>query len=195
MNWIIVGLGNPGGSYSNTRHNAGFLAIDYIHDKFWSTDWKKKLLSKTIHATAEIGVHKAELIKPQTFMNLSGRSVQKYVKSHEDIKQCIVLHDDVHIPIGTFKISIGKNDGGHNGVTSIIQTLHSKDFIRIRIGIAPRQAEDNSTPKIKLDDFVLGKFTADEKDVLEKLFPTIANAVEVIIEKSPEDAMQIYNAK
>lgn len=193
MSWIIVGLGNPGGAYANTRHNAGFMAIDFLHDHYFSSDWRKKLLAKTVHATSEIANQSVDLVKPQTFMNLSGRAVQRYIKSHEAVAQLIVLHDDVHLPIGTFKVSIGRGDGGHNGVTSLIATLHSKEFIRIRIGVAPIPMEAIPTRKIKLDEFVLGKFLPSEREALEKIYPQIPAAIEVVITEGVQAAMAKYN--
>lgn len=195
MNWIIVGLGNPGGEYKNTRHNAGFLAVDFLQDKFNFSDWKKKIFSNATISTGEINSNNVTLIKPETFMNLSGRAVSKYIKTREDIGRLIVIQDDVHLPIGTFKISFGKGDGGHNGITSLHQILKSKDFIRIRIGISPVQSEENQNYKIKLDDFVLGKFTPDEKDNLLKVFPEVEKSIHLILLNGIDVAMNISNTK
>lgn len=193
MNWTIALLGNPGSQYKYTRHNAGFLTGDFLQENWTSTDWKKKMFSNATIATSEFDGNQITLIKPETFMNLSGRAVQKYINTKDDIKTLIVVQDDVHLPIGTFKISFGRGDGGHNGITSLHQALKTKDFIRIRIGVAPIKTAENQNYKIKLDDFVLGKFTQEERDLLEKLFPEIKKAIETIITKDVNEAMNVFN--
>lgn len=195
MNWTIALLGNPGSQYKYTRHNAGFLVGDFLNDKWSGSDWKKKIFSNATVSQAEVENNIITLIKPETFMNLSGRAVQKYIKTKDDIKTLIVIQDDVHLPIGTFKISVGRGDGGHNGITSLHQTLKTKDFIRIRVGVAPIKNEENQNYKIKLDDFVLGKFTQEERDKLEKIYPEVEKAIRHIILNGVEEAMNIFNTK
>jgi PTH1 family peptidyl-tRNA hydrolase len=196
MNWYIVGLGNPGSAYTHTRHNVGFLAVDFLREKF-SCDpgWKKRLFAKAVTADGTIADTPVQFILPQTYMNLSGVAVQKFVKTPEAIAHMIVIHDDVHLPIGTLKISTDRGDGGHNGITSLMDTLKSKAFIRIRVGVAPAKVEGLETPRIKLDDYVLGKFKPEERETLEALFPKIRNIITHIIEKGLADAMNVYNAK
>ncbi len=193
MNWNIVGLGNPGSEYKNTRHNTGFLVLDYLRERWLCTDWKKKIFSNASVSQSETDGNQITLIKPETFMNLSGRAVIKYVKTKDDLSRLVVVQDDVHLPIGTFKFSFGRGDGGHNGITSLHQALKSKDFIRLRVGVAPQTATDNQGYKIKLDDFVLGKFTAEEKLLLNKQMPQILEAFNLLFTKGLSETMEKYN--
>jgi PTH1 family peptidyl-tRNA hydrolase len=196
MQWTIVGLGNPGSAYTHTRHNVGFLAVDYIRERTsCEAGWTKRLFAKALTANGTIADAPVQFILPQTFMNQSGNAVKKFVKTPEAIAHMIVIHDDVHLPIGTLKISIDRGDGGHNGITSLMDTLKSKAFMRIRVGIAPEKFEGADAPRIKLDDYVLGKFKPEEREVLESLFPKIRKIVEHIITKGLPDAMNVYNAK
>ncbi len=192
MKWFIVGLGNPGNEYTKSRHNTGFLVLDFLQTKWEFSDWKKKIFSNSISTSGMINNDEIKLIKPNTFMNNSGRAVIKYVKSKEEINNLIVIQDDVHIPIGNFKISFGRGDGGHNGITSIQQTLKSKDFIRVRVGVAPNELE-NQAYKIKLDKFVLENFKKEEKEILDKTLEEISKSIEKIITFGIDSAMNEYN--
>jgi len=196
---LIAGLGNPGKEYAKTRHNAGFLFADYFferyRDDFGFADWKldKKLKSEISISkiksplillykrgeSSSLPLLKGELerdfkiilLKPQTFMNLSGEAVaaaKKYYKVKlEDI---IVAHDDIDLLLGKYKISIGSSSAGHNGVQNIIDMLGTKNFKRLRIGI------ENRTDKTKIptEKYVLGKLTAAEMKVLKKTTSTAA---------------------
>lgn len=196
MQWTIVGLGNPGSAYTHTRHNVGFLAVDYLRERTsCEAGWTKRLFAKALTANGTIADTPVQFILPQTFMNLSGTAVKKFVKNPEAIAHTIVIHDDVHLPIGTIKISTDRGDGGHNGITSLMDTLKSKAFIRIRVGVAPLKTESGVTPQIKLDEYVLGKFKPEERETLEALFPKIRSAVEHIIAKGLPDAMNVFNQK
>jgi PTH1 family peptidyl-tRNA hydrolase len=152
-----------------------------------SGDWKKALLSRSYTAASEICHTPVKFIKPQTFMNLSGKAVSRYVQNHET-DRLIVIHDDAHIPQGTFKISYGKNDGGHNGITSIIESLHSKNFIRIRVGIAPGESKH-----VSLERYVLEKMPMTERGRLEQTTTQINTAIEHIITQGLPSAMSTYN--
>ncbi len=165
---LIIGLGNPGKEYEKTRHNAGFLAVDKIvsSSEYQVSSVKQKFNAEISQGT--INNEKTILAKPQTFMNNSGQAVRAildyYKINPEDI---IVIHDDLDIPLGEFKISKNKNSGGHKGVQSIIDHLGTKDFTRIRIGI---NAENKKTPTEK---FVLGKFSEDETREIERVIGEI----------------------
>lgn len=196
MQWTIVGLGNPGSAYTHTRHNVGFLAVDHIREHTsCEAGWTKRLFAKALTASGAIADTSVQFILPQTFMNLSGTAVKKFVKTPDAIAHTIVIHDDVHLPLGSVKISIDRGDGGHNGITSLMDTLKSKSFIRIRVGVAPKKIEGAEALRIKLDDYVLGKFKPEERETLEALFPKIRHIVEHIITKGLADAMNVYNAK
>ncbi len=165
---LIIGLGNPGEEYEKTRHNAGFLAVDKIvsNSEYQLLSVKQKFNAEI--SQGAINNEKTILAKPQTFMNNSGqaaRAILDYYKINaEDI---IVIHDDLDIPLGEFKISKNKNSGGHKGVQSIIDHLGTKDFMRIRIGI---NVENKKTPTEK---FVLGRFGEDEMGEIEGVIKEI----------------------
>lgn len=153
---LIVGLGNPGKKYERTRHNVGFLAVDALRNDTFS-EWK---LLKSLEAEAsegEIEGKKVILLKPQTFMNLSGRAVSAAMKKYRiTYEHLIVIHDDLDIPFGEIKAQKNKSAAGHNGVQSVIDALGTKDFWRMRVGIGARPKEMAS------DVFVLQKFSVAE---------------------------------
>lgn len=173
---LVVGLGNPGKEYENTRHNTGRILVGMIEKKFEDS--------------------KIKFITPDTFMNNSGKAVSPLIKSKKDLAQLVVIYDDIDLPLGKIKISFNRSSGGHNGLNSVIKALKSQEFLRIRIGISP------STPSGKLKkpsgekailNFLLGEFKKPELETLKKLSKTIAEAVETIFSESKEKAMSIYN--
>mgnify|MGYP000865314246 CR=1 FL=1 len=168
---IIVGLGNPGKKYKNTRHNIGQdIVIEFAKNNGFSS-WYTPNHGEYMESRGEFKGEKAIAIIPLTFMNLSGRAIAHFVKTEEDLKKLIVVHDDLDIPIGEIKESINRGDGGHNGVNNIIKVLGSKDFKRIRIGISP-VGEDGKINKIKykglVEKYVLDKFEEMEWNSLVK---------------------------
>lgn len=170
---LIVGLGNPGAKYQKTRHNLGFLVIDYLAQ---NEEWKKSKKTNCLYLKKQINSEAVELIKPQTFMNNSGRAVNYAQKKHyikpEDI---IVIHDDIDLPLGEIKIQKGRGSAGHHGVQSVIDQLGTKDFTRMRIGIKPI---NNTEGRItNAEKFVLENFTAEEKDLIKQI---IEKAVQMI---------------
>lgn len=172
----IVGLGNPGEEYINTRHNAGRMVADNF-----ATKNKSK---------------KAKILVPDTFMNHSGKFVVKYIKSQKAAQNLVVIYDDLDLPLGSIKISYNKSAGGHRGVESIIKSLKTQEFVRLRIGVAP------TTPSGKLKkpkgekavlDFILGQFKPKEMDILKKVFKKTNEALTCIAEEGRERAMNLYN--
>jgi len=166
---LIIGLGNPGKEYEKTRHNAGFLAVDKIANNF---QFPISNFNSKFNAEISQGIisnEKVILAKPQTFMNNSGQAVKAildyYKINPEDI---IVIHDDLDITLGEFKISKNKNFGGHKGVQSIIDCLRTKDFTRIRIGI-----DGERNKKVPAEKFVLEKFSGEEMVEIEKVIKEI----------------------
>jgi PTH1 family peptidyl-tRNA hydrolase len=178
---LIVGLGNPGKEYEKTRHNAGFLFVDYFREKyrekFSFDDWRscKRLKSETSYG--KFKKQRIVLLKPQTFMNLSGEAVAAAVKyyklSPEDI---IIVHDDIDLALGKYKISKNSSSAGHNGAQNIIDLLGTKDFTRIRIGVENRgdKKPASSADKIPTEKYVLGKFASAEMKVISKILPEIS---------------------
>ena len=185
---IIIGLGNPGKKFQKTRHNLGFIFVDYLKRKyqFPSFQIKEDLFSKI--SSGKILKEKVILVKPQTFMNLSGEAV-KAIKDYFKVpsEQIWVIHDDLDLPLGKAKISKGKGSGGHKGVQSIIDSLKTKNFIRFRIGIMPKDK------KVIKKEFVLDKFSKEELRIILPLKKKLALALETAIEKGINQAMEIIN--
>ncbi len=173
---LVVGLGNPGKEYENTRHNAGRIVIGLIENKLED--------------------QKIKFITPDTFMNNSGKAVAPLVKTKKDLEKLVVIYDDIDLPLGRMKISFNRSSGGHNGVESIIKSVKSQEFLRIRIGVTP----STPTGKIKKPkgekavlNFLLGEFKKSELDELKKLSKKVAEAIEMFYSEGMGKAMSIYN--
>ena len=185
--FIIVGLGNPSKEYEGTRHNAGFEVIDRISDKYnISVDTKKHraLIGKGI-----IEGQKVILAKPQTFMNLSGESVRSlldYYKVDEE-QELIVIYDDISLEPGQLRIRLKGSAGGHNGIKNIIAHLGTQEFPRIKVGVGAKP------PKMDLADYVLSRFSKEDREKMEQAFKDAAEAVEVMIAEGPDAAMNQFN--
>lgn len=187
---IIVGLGNPGAQYKYSRHNIGFQVLDNfaIRNVSNSLKWKKKFLAHIIYHR----FHGQEiiLVKPQTFMNLSGRSIKEitaYYNIHHN--QLLIIYDDFHLPLGNIRIRKRGSSGGHHGMESIINSLKSEDIPRLRIGIR----NDKLLENLDYSDFVLSNFLPEEKDLVENTIVHAVQAVEDILNKDYEFAMREYN--
>lgn len=193
--FYIIALGNPGKEYDSTRHNVGWIIADSLRERYSLSEpvMSVKQLSRLSHGVVA-GVP-VTLIYPDTFMNHSGNAVARAVPKEERDK-IIVIYDDIALPIGQLKLSIGRGDGGHNGIRSITGMLGTKDFVRIRIGIAPTSF---FTGKVKvvsgaeLPRFVLGRFGKSERKELSALDSTVADALELIVTKGVTAAMNKYN--
>lgn len=186
---LIVGLGNPGSQYTLTRHNIGFLAIDKISDAFLiSMDTDKK--HKAICGKGKMGQETVILAKPQTYMNLSGESVQSlaayYKIKPEDV---IVLSDDISLDFGQLRIRKKGSAGGHNGLKSIIQCLGTNEFPRVKIGVGER------IPGQDLADHVLGRFPKDQIKQVDEMTNEACEAVFAMIHDGIDSAMNQYNGK
>lgn len=188
---LIVGLGNPGKKYEETRHNVGFLVID----KFFasrSDDFDKFKMSKKFKADVskgEVLEEKIILAKPQTFMNNSGDAVSTLIKFYKiDLNDLIVIHDDIDLPLGKIRISQAASSAGHKGIEDIIKKLGSNEFIRLRIGI-----QSDLLGEIPTEDFVLQNFTEQEKKEIEKNLDLILEAIDVILTRGPTEAMNLFN--
>lgn len=186
--YLIVGLGNPGREYVNTRHNIGFEAIDVLCGKYGVTLNKTKFRADC--GEGFIAGEKAIFIKPQTYMNLSGESVREFAEFYKaDIDHIIVLFDDVALPVGRLRVRPKGSAGGHNGIKNIIYQLGSEEFARVRIGIgAP------SHPDFPMADYVLGRFSKDEIELLIPAVKRAADAVETIITDGVGAAMNMFNS-
>lgn len=174
--FYLIGLGNPGEEYAESRHNTGRMAVDFFNQK----NPNKKI--KTIESGE--------------FMNNSGRAVGKIIKSKKVAEKLIVVYDDIDLPVGSLKISYNKSSGGHRGLESIIKTIKTKEFTRIRIGIAPTTPSGKikkPSDEQKVLDFILGKFKPTEMEVLKKVFKKASEAIQTIVEEGREKAMNVFN--
>ncbi|ABW20175.1 aminoacyl-tRNA hydrolase [Alkaliphilus oremlandii] len=182
---IIVGLGNPGKKYDATRHNIGFEAIDMLAKR--NNIEVKKLKHKALCGEGTIGGNKVLLVKPQTFMNLSGQSLLDIVQFYKvDPKNIVVLYDDIDIPVGTLRIREKGSSGTHNGMKSIIYLLQTDQFPRIRIGVGKPQFGD-------LADYVLGRFPKEEIPTMLETLERASQAVETLVKDGIAVSMNRYN--
>ncbi len=185
-NWLIVGLGNLGLQYEKTRHNLGFMLIDRLANQFQTV--VKREECRALIGRAVIENQTVELVKPQTFMNLSGESVSCLLKKPErNLKKTIVISDDLALPFGSIRLRPKGSDGGHNGLKSIIACVKSQDFIRLRIGIQPEHPINDTSR------FVLENFSKNDFADVEKILEHSAEAVRTIIAEGIEKAMMKFN--
>ncbi len=183
--WLVVGLGNPGDDYADTRHNIGFMVIDALSARC-SISIRQKT-TNFIYGRGFIGEQKAVLIKPLTFMNRSGNAVWEAIRMHEDIENILVVHDDLDLETGVIKIRKSGSSGGHNGVQSIIDRLGSQEFIRLKIGIG----RPNRGPAEK---YVLRRFNKQESPVMEEAVERAADAVQEILTKGVTYAQNRFHS-
>jgi PTH1 family peptidyl-tRNA hydrolase len=182
---LIVGLGNPGSQYDRTRHNAGFLALDRFAQKNNAGNYR--VAHESFMADVLVGTEKVLLLKPQTYMNLSGRAVASAVQFYKlTPEQLLVLVDDVALPAGTIRIRAGGSAGGHNGLRDIEAALNTQDYPRLRIGVDP-------PGNIPQKDYVLGFFTAEQKPKLDSAFSTAADAITTWVNEGIAAAMNRFN--
>lgn len=179
---LIVGLGNPGREYKNTRHNVGFMVLDNYLGKI---SWKTKM--ESYFYLTEVNGEQIMFIKPLTYMNLSGLSVSKIVNFYKiDMKDILVIHDDLDINVGLYKIKRNSSSGGHNGIKSIISELKSEEFGRLKIGIS-------KSVQIPVDKYVLGKFSSEEFEKINNNMNTFNKIIDTFIKFGIEEAMALYN--
>ncbi len=193
----IVALGNPGEEYENTRHNVGFLMLDYVVEKSDLSTPNYSMAYEGRVTKGKINGEEVMFLYPETFMNHSGVAVRKLVPLDE-IGNLIVIYDDVDLPLGKVKISHGRGDGGHNGIKSIIGSLGDKDFVRVRVGISLVNTETGLPVRPqgdKLGDFVLKKFTKGELEELELVKTKVKELMEMIVKEGVVKAMNKFNEK
>lgn len=185
--YIIVGLGNPGRKYENTRHNLGFITIDRLASKH---DIKvDKIKFKALVGDGRIAGQKVLLVKPQTYMNLSGESVREVANFYKvEPDEIIVIYDDLDLPLGNLRIRKSGSAGTHNGMKSVVYQLKSDQFPRVRIGIGQNGDKD-------IIDFVIGGFRKEEVPILEDTVDKAVMAIEGMIGETVDIAMNKYNSK
>ena len=186
INWLVVGLGNPGARYEKTRHNLGFMLIDYLAREFQTSVKREEcraLVGRTVVENQTV-----ELVKPQTFMNLSGESIACFLKKdNRAAEKLIVISDDLALPLGKIRLRPKGSAGGHNGLKSIIQCLHTNEFTRLRIGMQPEHPVNDTK------DYVLENFSKTDLAQLEEVLRDSAEAIRAIIKDGVETAMAKYN--
>lgn len=183
---VIVGLGNPGREYENTRHNVGWWLLDHLHRTWHFDAWKKD--GDAVTATGLVGTKKVKLVKPQTYMNLSGAVLRPYLKREgwNAAQDLLVVVDEVAIPAGEYRLRAAGSPGGHNGLKSIEAHLKSPTYPRLRIGIRP---VDERRAVGDLADFVLHTMPKDERVIVEALWPRLQTAIELWIAEGTEKAV------
>ena len=181
---LIVGLGNPDKEYDKTRHNVGFMVIDsYLGSVNWSNKFNALYCEKVING------EKIIFVKPLTYMNNSGNAVGEFVRYFNiDNKDILVIQDDLDLNVGDYKLKCHSSSGGHNGIKSIISSLGNQDFSRLKVGIG-------SVKKDEVIDYVLGKFSKSELEVLNELFNTFDKIINSFINEGIDKTMNVYNTK
>ncbi len=187
IEYLVVGLGNPDRKYENTRHNAGFMMIDYLSDKFGARVNRVKF--KSTVGEGRIGSHKVLFMKPSTYMNNSGEAVVEAMNFYKiPAENVVILLDDINLDVGKMRIRLKGSDGGQNGMKNIIYLSGSDKFPRVKIGIG-----NKPNPNYDLAAWVLSKFSDDEIKALEKIGKNTAEAVELILDGKTQEAMNRFN--
>ena len=188
VEYIVVGLGNPGKEYAHTRHNAGFIAVDKLAEKYNCSITKMKY--KALITDCIIAGKRVLLMKPQTFMNLSGEAVTQAMNFYKiPPENVIVMFDDISLAVGKMRIRRKGSDGGQKGMRSIIELSGSQNFPRVKIGIG-----EKPNPKWQLADWVLSRFTSEELKTLDEVTDKACGAVECILSGDIDKAMSQYNS-
>ena len=195
---VIVGLGNPGKEYEKTRHNAGRLAVELLAKQKGFDDFVFNKKANALVSEGKIGKEKVTLVLPETFVNLSGKAVAAFVKSVKAAKDLLVLQDELDLPLGTLKMVFGRGSGGHKGIESIMRSIKTQDFTRIRIGISG-VGKKNQAKKVsgeeKVIKLVIGKFKPAEEATVKKVLKKAAEAAHLFAAEDINAAMQFANTK
>ena len=190
---VILGLGNPGAKYEATRHNVGWWVLDHLAD-VWRFDdaWRRD--GDSLTRSGVVGTHKVRLVKPQTYMNLSGGILRPYLRREtwSASKDLLIIVDEVALPVGRFRLRAKGSAGGHNGLKSIEAAVGNQEYARLRIGVGPAEDRQRTT---NLSDYVLGRMGKGEKREVEALFPDLVGQTETWIQDGVELAMSRFNRK
>lgn len=187
--FVIAGLGNPGKKYENTRHNAGFLAVDALAEKYGIRMEEKK--HKALCGTGVIEGVKVLLVKPQTYMNASGESIRSVMDFYklDPEEDMLVIYDDISLAPGSIRIRRKGSAGGHNGIKSLIAHTGTQNFMRIKVGVGEKPGGWD------LADYVLGQFSREDADKIKEVMPDICAAAVLMLQGNADKAMNDYNAK
>lgn len=187
VEWLLVGLGNPGGQYENTRHNVGFRVADEIGERVGKPI--QRLKYRALTCLADYGGARVLVMKPVTYMNLSGEAVREAAQFYRTPpERILVVSDDVSLPVGKLRLRKNGSAGGHNGLRSIIGQLHSDQFPRLKIGVG-----EKPHPDYDLADWVLGKFQGEDQAAIDAAVRRAADAVECVFRHGLEQAMNRFN--
>jgi PTH1 family peptidyl-tRNA hydrolase len=201
---LIVGLGNPGIKYKRTRHNIGFRALDEFQKENDFPDFKFSKKFNALISKKDIGKKKIILAKPQTFMNKSGQAVKKITTYHSlPTINLVIVHDDIDLPLGKIRIVKKRGSAGHKGIESIIKELGTKNFVRLRVGIQPKEKirmgafvlpkPEGRRHAIRMQEFVLENFTEEEEKTVGKIIKKSCSALKIILSEGPEKTMNKFN--
>jgi peptidyl-tRNA hydrolase, PTH1 family len=187
---LVVGLGNPGREYESTRHNVGWLLLDYLAQRWHVEDSRRDGEARV--ADARLGNTRVRLIKPLTYMNLSGQVLRPYLRREgwSAANDLLVVVDEVALPLARYRLRAQGSAGGHNGLKSVEAALGTREYARLRIGIRPEEREVGD-----LSDFVLSRFGKSERAVVDELLPKLADAVEIWVRDGIVAAMNVHNRK
>jgi PTH1 family peptidyl-tRNA hydrolase len=185
---LVVGLGNPGRTYQNTRHNVGFMTIDAVAEECQIPVEKEKF--NAVYGKGSIESEEVILAKPLSFMNRSGESIAPMLHWFKiEPQDLVILCDDIHLPLGQIRIRERGSDGGHNGLTSVIESLGTPEFSRIRLGV------NEPPPGFDQADYVLSRFPKQEKEQVEEMILNARDAVKLLVSKGVTTAMNRYNIR
>jgi len=192
----IVGLGNPGAEYTESRHNVGRAILEKFRKKNNFSDWQDSKKMNGLISEGKIGKNHVTLMLPELYMNKSGSSVKKLVTNKKKAQSLIVVYDEIDMGLGTMKIVFNRGSGGHKGIESVVKSIGTPEFARLRVGISPRTLSGKiKKPKgdKKIIDFVLGKFTKKELEILKKIEKKAIEALETFIEEGRMVTMNRFN--
>jgi PTH1 family peptidyl-tRNA hydrolase len=188
---VVLGLGNPGKSYENTRHNVGWMVLDHLADVWHSEGWRRDGEARV--ADVRRGTTRVRLVKPQTFMNLSGAALRPFQRREgwSASNDLLVVSDEVALPVGTYRLRASGSAGGHNGLKSIEGALGSREYARLRIGISPGEQHARGD----LSDFVLDAFSRSDRETIRDLQSTFEKLVEMWVLEGVVKAMNAFNRR
>ena len=196
MTFTIIGLGNPGQEYENTRHNTGRIILEGFRKTLNFPEWKLDKKSNAQISKGEIGKHKIVLVCPETFMNKSGLSAKNFIKNLKDAERTCVIYDDLDLPFRTNKMVFNRGSGGHKGIESIVRNIKTEAFLRIRIGISPT-TPSGKIKKPKGEDavgkFILDPFKKEELDEIKKTTKKVVEGLDIWINGTKDKAMSFFN--
>jgi PTH1 family peptidyl-tRNA hydrolase len=188
---VILGLGNPGRGYEQTRHNVGWWALDHLTDVWRLDGWRRD--GETLTLAGTVAGHPVRLVKPQTYMNLSGQVLRPYLRrpAWSAASDLMVVVDEVALPLGTYRLRARGSAGGHNGLRDVERALGTQEYPRLRIGIKPEDPRRVGN----LSDFVLSPFGKDERAVVLELLPRVSDAIEIWLRDGILKAMNVHNGE